>query len=219
MGVLSQQRPAGSAHSIEGLDRIDRSPVTLTMRNITLKSALCWAYRLSSYEVSEGAGIGTQRYDILAKSSGPVNEAQQRLMAQKLLAERFKLATHREGRTISVSLLVPSKQGFKLKGSGETEPGDVKLVPTGIVGQHTTIARLAEVLTLALDTPVIDKTGLIGTYDFTLDLTAYATINAEPRDFFAAALEDKLGLKLQSVKMSIGVLVIDRADSASATAN
>ena len=65
------------------------------MRNVTLKAAIRWAYHVFNFQVSGPDWIGYERYDIVAKAAGPVPEDQLRLMAQALLADRFKLTLHR----------------------------------------------------------------------------------------------------------------------------
>jgi len=68
------------------------------MRNVSLKSAIRWAYHVMDYQVSGPDWLGFERYDIAARAAGPVPEEQMRTMLQALLAERFKITLHRETR-------------------------------------------------------------------------------------------------------------------------
>lgn len=76
------------------------------------------------------------------------------------------------------------------------------------------MAQLAEYLVIPLRRPVLDRTGLTGRYDFAVDLTPYANGNAQPQDMAAmvlTAVQDELGLKLESQKGPLAFLVIDHA--------
>src|SRR5205814_1780780 len=72
------------------------NPGTLTMHNVSLRSALQWAYRMKEYQVTGPAWIGDERYDISAKAADPVGDEQLRAMLQNLLTDRFKVALHHE---------------------------------------------------------------------------------------------------------------------------
>jgi uncharacterized protein (TIGR03435 family) len=76
-------------------DKIERTPSTLTMRNVTLATCVQWAYGLPSVQVTGPAWTNSERYDIIAKSAG-ASEPQFRLMLRTLLDERFKLRFHRD---------------------------------------------------------------------------------------------------------------------------
>lgn len=81
-------------------ERVDHTPGSLTMRNVTLKSATAWAYEVKSYQVSGMGWMETERYDVVGKTASEVPEEQLRLMLQNLLANRFKLAFHREEKVL-----------------------------------------------------------------------------------------------------------------------
>ena len=59
-------------------EKIQFTPDTLTMRNVSLKSAIRWAYHVFDYQVSGPDWLGTERYDIVAKAAGPVAEEELR---------------------------------------------------------------------------------------------------------------------------------------------
>ena len=82
-------------------DDIQTSPDSLIMRNVSLKSAIRWAYHVMDYQVTGPQWIGSDRFDISAKAMGPTSEDQLRLMLQALLAERFKLTLHRDTKEVS----------------------------------------------------------------------------------------------------------------------
>jgi len=166
-------------------------------------------------------------------------------MMQTLLAERFKLSVHRETREMSVYALTVAKGGHKLQPAqeGNCDPnsglipraqrGDQKPACIGgfnvnrqghfnVFVDATTIANLAQILTGALERPVIDRTGLAGVYDFhfesSVEDTMFHEMKLEPTDnppSVFEAIQQQLGLKLESTKGPVEVLVIDRAEKPS----
>jgi uncharacterized protein (TIGR03435 family) len=138
------------------------------------------------------------------------------------LAERFKLAFHRETKELPVYALVVAKGGPKLdRSQGPKSTLD-------LLGHNVDMAWLAKYLThFGSDMPVIDKTGLTGNYDLDLDIqkiTAEAVADAGGKppsieNMFQAtvdAMEDQRGLKLVRTKAPIEMLVIDHAERPSA---
>jgi uncharacterized protein (TIGR03435 family) len=212
---------------------INTSPDTLTMRNVTLTTAIRYAYKLSVYEISGTAGLTDARYDIVAKAAAPaaapIPEDQLRLMLQALLAERFKLAFHRQAQDISGYALVVGKNGPKLTAAAEGG-GEGTMTGAALVfeGHKMPLSRLADIVSGALRVPVIDQTGLPGFYDFKLDLRPYVTarqpgdpplVNRDTPgmqdalvDVAISALQDELGLRLEQRKVRLDVLVVDHAE-------
>ena len=93
---------------------IKTEPARLTMGDVSLNTAIRWAYKLGVYEVSGPDWTLNDRYDINVKASSEVSEDQLRRMLQTLLAERFKLAVHRQTKEISGCALVTGKKTPKL---------------------------------------------------------------------------------------------------------
>ena len=211
---------AGNAGG-EGSTResISHNPGGLTMRNVTLKSCIRWAYGVADYQVSGPAWIGSERYDIQARAGAPAAQEQLRVMLQELLASRFHLALHRETRELPVYELVEARSGAKLtpaKGEGDSDmrPGDGDLAY-----RRYSMAEFAERLSgipFRVDRTVVDKTGLSGVYDFKLKISANA---AEMKSSFEHAdgplvfdVLQQIGLRLRARKGPIEMLVIDRAE-------
>jgi uncharacterized protein (TIGR03435 family) len=186
------------------------------------------AYGLKPYEVTftmPPPGADTDYYDVVAKAEGekPRTRAEFRPMLQALLAERFHLQFHREGKEIPVYALVVGKGGPKLKASaGETD------VPVhfGVNGRNQFIEAkkmTADELAGAIrdcfgpDRPVVDRTRLTGTYDLKLEATpAYRSREPEPTDLsLFTAIQEQLGLKLEPQKATIQVLVVDHIEKPS----
>lgn len=198
---------------------------SLSAHSATLATCIMWAYGVESSQVS-GANsamsglLQSDRYTILAKAAGPVPDSQIRIMLQTLLAERFKLAFHRQSREIHVFALVTEKNGPKIHPSeGDSESkqqASSKLIRRWT---STTMAQLTSSLAEAMQAPVLDQTGLAGKFDFSLDLTPYLPPAGERPDIGAmmtTAVREQLGLKLDPRREAADVLVIDHLEKPTA---
>lgn len=200
-------------------ESISFNPGSLTMRNVTLKSCIRWAYGVADYQVSGPPWIGSQHYDIEARAGSAVSPEQLRLMLRELLASRFQVALHRESRDLPVYELTAASAGSRLQrsegeGAAEMRPGDGDLIY-----RHYSMADFAEQLAgipFRVERTVVDKTGLEGTYDFRLKIS---TNEAEMKNSFEHAdgpvvfdVLRQIGLRLQARRDPVEVLVIDRAE-------
>jgi uncharacterized protein (TIGR03435 family) len=198
----------------------------LTIRNLTMRRVVAWAYNIQWPQVAGPSWIDTERYDILAKAGKPATEDEMRPMLQTLLADRFNLRFHRETRQVEVMALVVPKGGHKMTPSTK-EKTEVRQDPVrGSVVEGALVSELAE--NMAHDSnsiPVVDMTGLKGRFDFTFNVQKYrdsmrSRAMTEPRineaEMRLALMQDlisgELGLKIESRKAPIDFLVIDRAD-------
>jgi len=212
----------------------------LEFHNVTLWYCISYAYGMRSFRISGPDWLRKERYEIVAK--GPAGTRREDLpeMMQTLLADRFRLQTHRETREIPALVLTPGKQGPKLKEAG-SESGDgqggaqVGMSVSESGGEQLnvkggTMSTLVNTLTGLLGLPVVDKTGLAGRYDFTLEFTRSETAGpnatggynepppfppppagAEPGVSIYSSIQ-QLGLKLVAQKLPLDVLIVDRAD-------
>jgi uncharacterized protein (TIGR03435 family) len=164
-----------------------------------------------------------QVYDISAKSEKPATEAEMRVMLQGLLAERFKLVFHREKKETSALVLTVAKGGVKAKESTGGAQG-FRTQGMRIVADNVQIGEMSEFLTRVLRMPVVDQTGLTAKYNYVLDINSYITpeIRANmPRDgsppieaqgIISSALQEQLGIRMDSGKVPLEMLVIDKAE-------
>src|SRR5579863_7366822 len=83
-------------------EHVNAMPGSLNMRNVSLSTCIQWAYNVQEPMVTGPGWMANDRYDVVAKAGGAVKEDQLRPMLQTLLAERFKLAVHREEKVMSV---------------------------------------------------------------------------------------------------------------------
>jgi uncharacterized protein (TIGR03435 family) len=202
---------------------ITNGPDHLTMVNVNLNTAVRWAYKLGVYEISAPDWMTSQRFDFNAKSANPVSEDQLRAMLQALLKDRFKLEVHRQTREVSGYGLVPGKGSPKLVKVDDVGGGEGAMTGAGLVfeGHKMPLSRLTDILASALKTPVRDMTGLEGNYDFKLDMRPYLA-QVQPAagggldlvGIAIPALQEQLGLKLESKKFPMEVLVVDRMEKA-----
>jgi uncharacterized protein (TIGR03435 family) len=156
-------------------------------------------------------------------------------MLQNFLINRFHLKLHRETRTLSHYELGVARNGLKLKPhrDGQTVPGDADLRDGDIgvrvaadrnhmFGRKVSIRELVRVLSDELATPVVDKTGLAGEYDIDFEYSREALdgfrrpLTHAPEVSGARtlqiALQESLGLKLESTKGPLEILVVDSGD-------
>jgi uncharacterized protein (TIGR03435 family) len=167
-------------------------------------------------------------FDIDAKVSGEDVAAYGKLsqdnhnrMLQSLLADRFHLKAHLEQREIPIYEMVVAKGGSKLKNSTVEEAGKGHMISgrgNKLDAVDSSLTMLPWFLNAEVGRPVVDKTGLSGKYDFTLEYVAAAKAATDesggPSIF--TALEEQLGLKLEPVKAPMDVLVIDAIEQPTA---
>jgi uncharacterized protein (TIGR03435 family) len=152
----------------------------------------------------------SDRFDIEAKAESPVPETQLLEMLQTFLEDRFKLKVHRETKEVPVLGLVIYKGGPKLRQAPVPGDGSVAMPNRqNMTASGATMAALAKHLSVMFGRTVLDKTGLTGSYDFALNITEEdPSVPEGYRDSIIHALEDQLGLKIQSEKSLSQVLVV-----------
>lgn len=213
---------------------------------VTLSMLVQYAYGLRSEDQVSGAPdwVKADWFEIQAKmSETDIAETQKlspdeiqtrrELMLRALLAERFKLKAHIETKQAPVYELVVAKGGPKLKDAA-TDPntrmgkdgkplGFLRFLKDTSVAQAYSMSALAGFLSQPLagvGRPVLDKTGLTGNYNFTLNwspqsraMPGIASSPPSPEDsgsIFSALQE--VGLKLQPATGPIGIIVIDHVE-------
>jgi uncharacterized protein (TIGR03435 family) len=202
--------------------------------NTTMSDLLAMAYGLHPKQIAGGpAWLESDKYDLTGKPDvpGQPNVAQMKVMIQKLLADRLQLKFHSEKRDLNVYALTVGKTGKKFSKS-ELDPNGLPGLFFGPppVTLRVTNAPMGDFTNLlqgaVLDKPVVDQTGLTEKYDFVLKFTPDPTQmqglggapgpppadNAEaPPDLFTA-IQQQLGLKLETTKAPADVIVIDRIE-------
>ena len=192
------------------------------------------AYNVKHYQVTFApsaqppAGGQYGAYDIEAKAAGVYARTRNdfRPMLQALLADRFKLHLRRAQKEMEVYVLNLDKNGPKFKESG---PDAVPSARIGVSGRNQTITAvkqstddLARMIENAffLERPVLDRTGLTGSYDFTIEATPQSRMTGDDPDLrnisVFTAVQQQLGLRLERRKAPVEVLVVDHIEKPSA---
>jgi uncharacterized protein (TIGR03435 family) len=189
------------------------SPGRLVAVNASLDECIRWAYRLKEYQISGPDWLKSDEacYDIEAKAASPdVPPSQVRLMLQTLLAERFKLVLHQENRMLPSYALVVAKNGPRLHENPEGRAGfnsEGGRDGVRVNSEKASMGDLAHRLSLDLDRPVLDRTEIKGSFRIELE---WAREGDGPSIF--SAIQQQLGLKLESVKAPIEIFVVDHAE-------
>jgi len=190
------------------------TPDTLTARHTPLIEIIRRAFGVVQQELVGGPDwIRDQRFDIVGKSAAKATDAELWSMVQPLLEERFKLKYHREPREVSGLALVVGKNGPKIK---QSQGGSGEFSASGgtFRGQNVPISRLTQLLSSVMRQPVMDATRLEGRYDFAVDPRKYAGQGGpvDLQGMVITAVQEELGLKLESRKFEMQVIVIDHIE-------
>jgi uncharacterized protein (TIGR03435 family) len=290
MGQTAAAGPVFEVASIKPAAPLDRSQMLSGQMHIGMKidaarvdiggmslaDLIRVAYRVKPYQLSGPDWMASERFDVLAKMPEGATREQVPEMLQALLAERFKLAVHRESKEHAVYALVVGKGGPKLKesapdadalaggdapaaldvsvsgrgentqvsiSSGQIGTAHMSMGPNGIMrleAPKMNMAALADTLSRFFDRPVVDLTGLKGTYQVALDLSMEDLRNAartmgmmgpgmgggregtrppsdaasDPGGLSIFAAVQQLGLKLEPRKEPLDLIVIDHLEKA-----
>ncbi len=197
------------------------SPERIRFTYASLKNLIQVAYNVrSSHHIEAPAWMASATFDVVANVPPGATREQANLMLQNLLADRFQLKVHRSTRELPVFALVVARNGPKLKVSVD-DPDAPK--PRGTLWSSGrkrfefdswTMASFARTLESDVDRPVIDMTGLKGAYDIRLEFaetkSAFGSPDPQAPELFTA-LTEQLGLKLESRKSPVVLLVVDSA--------
>lgn len=205
---------------------------TYVATNMPVKVMIKLMFHLNDRQISGGPGwLDNDLFDIEAKADRPRTIDELHVMFQNLLIDRFNLQFHNEMRTLPAFELVVDKPGPKLTENHSPENFDIPVRRTGfgkMEATHCPMSYFSWLLSQALDKPVIDQTGLAQFYDFKLEWTpepppglagrpdAAATLPATNGPDIYTALREQLGLKLESHKGPVEVMVIDHIEKPSA---
>lgn len=189
----------------------------------SVKDLMMFAYGVQDNMISGGPKwAGDDRFDIVAKAPTDAPPETLRLMLQTLLADRFRLVMHREEKAMPAYVLTVAKNppGLQESSGGkfqcEWHPLDGGLRRREC--HNLTMAEFVKQLPgwggIGIDLPVADETGLKGTYDFQIDVGDFpnggSAVDSSGPTIFAALL--KIGLRLESRKMPMPVMVIDEVE-------
>ena len=192
----------------------------LRATNVTVVNLINQAYSLKHYQLSGGPGwLDSARFDIDAKAAGDPSREQMMAMLQSLLADRFQLKVHWESREQSIYALLAAKGGPKLQPPKKDDlPAAVRIGFSGSAGDKKTYVLWGHKASLAMiaanlgeaERPVFDRTGIQGEFDFRLE---FAADDSKPEDgpSLFTAIQEQLGLRLESAKGPVQTLIVDHA--------
>ena len=207
----------------------------------TLRFLVTLAYKIHSFQVLDGPGwIGSDRFDIIATvdrskpgagepadptklTAAQLSNMQNQMRPQlaALLAERFGLRVHREMREQPIYELVVTNGGPKIEAvTGNF--GGLHIARNQFVGEGATVDMLSAALANQVGRPVVNRTGLVGSFNFKLNWTppdAAAPNGPDPLSTpdqtgpsIFTAVREQLGLELKATKGRAEILIIDHVE-------
>lgn len=196
------------------------------IRTASMLELISSAYSVDAEKVLGGPSwLEIDRFDILAKAPAGTSQETAKEMLRTLLAERFKLKVRTDSKEIPAFVLSAGKGKPKLKESGGTglsncqgQPQEAKpgMIPYNVVAcRNRTMEQLAhdlhDMANGYLTNPVVDQTGLKGSWDFELKWSSRGALAASGPDGISIfdAVEKQLGLKLQADKVAQPVIVVE----------
>lgn len=208
----------------------------LSAVGLTVKALVGTAYRVRDFQIFGGPSwANSDRFDIEAKAEAVTDMTPERmpLLLQSLLADRFQLKIHTETRELPVYDLVIGKNGPKLRAVPDPEPpvpGTPELPPLrpgafqwrmgDMSGSTVPFDRFVGALSILLGRPITDKTGLTGFFEIKLQWAPDvgqgdgplqplpSPVDPSGPSLFTA-IQEQLGLRLESTKGPVEVIVID----------
>ena len=234
-GAQSTSRPAFEVASIrlhtaplQVIMGMTMSGTLVRMEGYNFAQLVMEAYHVKYYQLSLPHALNTDDYyDLTMRAPGDNAPSREevRQMLQTLLTDRFKLAIHHEMKIMPVYALAAGKNGPRLKESAPDAQCSAHIGPTTPKAriyvyrlEGCPIDNLVDNLTeLVSDRPVVDKTGLTGKYDISLEATpnflTRTRSDADDVSVFTAA--KALGLKLEAQRAPVEIIVVDHIEKPS----
>ena len=205
------------------------------MVNVTAAGLILTAYPTSTGDfVGAPDWVRSERFDIDARATVEPTREQEQALLRTLLGDRFRFAAHYESQERPVYNLVVARPGGRLgpqirridvdcltykadpndrgASGGEMPPCSSRMsggTTLLIVSGGRTMQELGDSMQGLVGRPIVDKTGLSGYYAFTLDTSGFA--DPGPGAIFTA-VQEQLGLKLESARAPINTLIVDRIE-------
>jgi len=206
----------------------------LIANDASLEYLIKFAWQVHPRQITKApAWLDTDKYDLAAKPDMPGQPSlpQMRVMVQKLLADRFQLSFHREKKEMPAYAITVAKGGIKMTKNESNPKGNPGYGggPAGMRVVNSTIQEfIGFVLNDSLEMPVVDQTELgAARFDFILKYTPDsfqnqpgggprpASDNPDAAPDIFTAMQQQLGLKLESTKAQVDVMVIDKVEKPS----
>ena len=200
---------------------IHSSPTSVTMRSVTLKSAIAWSWSVMDNEIQGPGWLDRDYYDVIAKTGAPRTEDELRRMFQTVLAERFGVNVHRERKEMQAWVLTVDRKGLKMTETAAEGESLIAPQPKGmaLAMQKTSMSEIATLISRLLQAPVVDETHLRGRYDAMFEMTKYAQdmhpadgVTVDMAGVMTTALREELGLRIELQKTAVDIIVVDHAE-------
>jgi bla regulator protein BlaR1 len=188
----------------------------LIVTSQNLRDLLKFAFDLKDFQIEGAPGwADNDRYDIEAKAAAP--NANVRESVRSLLEDRFGLKHHTETRELTIYSLRPVKGDLKMTRHDDGAGTKARTACGHMTGQRVTSDVIAKMLSRYLGRDVHDDTGLPGKYDFELSWTPEAgpCPGAPESPSIFTAVQQQMGLRLESTRGPVQVLVVDRVEKPS----
>jgi uncharacterized protein (TIGR03435 family) len=219
---VASVRPSRDTVGPDYNNQITFTPTGFSAKNVTLKRLIAEAFNVQLNQVLGPGWIDHSEYDIIARTAEGTTKEQMAPMIKNLLVERFRLSEHSETRTMRVYELTVAKNGPKIR---PVTDGESAKTASGF-HFHGGMRQFADLLAVQFSIPapenpnvparaggppplVVDKTGLAGIFDFSVDMQP--ELNTDSLTAWQRALEDQLGLRINSQKEDVAVVVVDDA--------
>jgi uncharacterized protein (TIGR03435 family) len=200
----------------------------VTCRPLLALIAMAWNVTGDEIQGGDRSALGTL-YDVNATvpDNKPWSDFNTiRPMLRQLLIERFHLSVHTGSKKEAGYGLYIAKGGAKLKPSKRdiSQEGEAAGAPSAnwlsdshVQSRGANMFHVTSLFSLALREPVVDHTGLSGTFNIDLDFAPLRSTNAaatdSPLPSFFSAVEDTLGLQLRPEQVTVPNLIIDHVDA------
>jgi uncharacterized protein (TIGR03435 family) len=219
---VASVRPSQHEMGPDYNNQIAYTPDSFNAKNVTLRRLIAIAWHCQTSQITGPPWLDRKEYDIAARVSEGATREQIQLMLRTLLNDRFQLKQHSESKQMRVYALEIGKNGPRIKpdeagnpapsGSGFRFSGDMRQFADLLALQFTIPAPEnpgVPVRSGGPAIPVLDETGLQGNYSFSVAL--HPELGTDIFTAWKRALEDQLGLKVESKMDKVAIVNVDDA--------
>ena len=201
------------AHTDDGTNNsgFTDNPNQVRIGNMSLRALIRLAYGVLDAQLQGPGWLDNTSFDIVAKPPAGYESRQLPALLRSLLAERFRMVTHRERTEVSGYALRVIKGG---RGPAVSTERTFLTARAGLIsGKGRSIAELVGILAQNVGAPVVDQTGLTGTFDLQIKWTPLSAQTPTDADVsLFAALREQAGLRLDPLPVPVDVVVVDSID-------
>ena len=188
--------------------RVDANTARVSYTNVTLALLISAAYGVDDENISGIPGaVASATYDVAATMPPHSSTTQVPQMLQRLLAERFQLDVRHEFVQRPAYDLIVGPNGATMTRTDRDSAGRNQILPGQIMATNANMETIAGMIARVVKTPVVDRTGLEGRFDFTLD---WGPDETGPSIF--TTIQEQHGLKLVSARAPVESIVVTHVE-------